>query len=231
MRTPRFNIKALVSLTTIVGLLIVIVQQWREIGPLRAEVRRMRNELGYLLVDDPSRAYVIGMRSFENDSWKWRIYLPPGGKYALCERSGRFPSRATHSEDSWFDEVRNSASGMGSTSFNMEGEFVLEGRLIKEGDSWVFVTDRINMEDGRVISSIRSRITVEPASGDWLSDRRARINFSDTSPEQKCFQQGKPILLLNMVRPEITELPNGSFDSEVPQGEADGFAIWIEPVP
>jgi hypothetical protein len=227
---PRISLFAAFLLTTIVGMAMVVALQWREIGPLRTEVRRLRSELGYLTIDDPKRACAVSVPSFEDDTRKWRIYLPVGGQYSICSRSGNLPSRPGHLGNSWFDEVRKSGSGMSSTGTSLHGEFLLEGRLIKENDSWVFVTN-YSQSDGSMKTSSQSKDSIYQPSGDWLSDRRSRITSSDVAFDQKSFEPGKSILLLHLVRPEITDLPGGGHKSKTPQGAADGFSIWIEQQP
>ena len=56
---PRFSLLTAFLLLTIAGLSIVVVQLWREIGPLRQEIRRYRNEIGELTIyDEIGRAHV-----------------------------------------------------------------------------------------------------------------------------------------------------------------------------
>jgi hypothetical protein len=43
----------------IVALAIVIDLLWREVGPLRAEVRRLQMEFDHLSIDDPNEATAI----------------------------------------------------------------------------------------------------------------------------------------------------------------------------
>ena len=62
-----------VLLMTIVGMAIVIVQLWREVAPLRAEVRRFRDEMGQLTISDPSKFHAIEVRTSDKMIWKWRI--------------------------------------------------------------------------------------------------------------------------------------------------------------
>jgi len=71
-------------LTTIVALAIVIALFWREVGPLRAEVRQLRNEVGKLTIDDPTKVAAIQFHRGDDDlMWGWRVWIPAGHLYRL----------------------------------------------------------------------------------------------------------------------------------------------------
>ena len=47
----RISLLTALLLITIAGMAIVIVQLWRKVEPLQAEVRNLRRELGYLSIN------------------------------------------------------------------------------------------------------------------------------------------------------------------------------------
>lgn len=223
---PRFSLLAALGLTTIVGLLLVIVQLWREVGPLRAEVRRLRSEVGSLTIEDPTKAYGISIPTFEKNTWKWRLYLPPGGKYSLHMRSGHLPARAKLPGGAWFDELLKRGSGGSSSGSTWGGEFMLEARLIQENDDWVLVT-RHKSTDGPASAVSTSKNTIYP--DEWLADSRSQSSTSDIpATKQASFEPGDPFLLLHIMRPVIKETPGGGYTITAPSGPADGFAVWIQ---
>lgn len=226
---PRFSLLTMLLVMTIAGMAIVIALMWREVGPLRAANRQMRTELGLLTIEDPKRAHAISLPTLEDNAWKWRIYLPPGRQYSLSLWSGHLPDRVGHRGKSWFEEVRKAGTGMSESGSNY-GEFLLEARLIKDGNGWVLATQSIH-RDGDNSSIGGGRTSVYQPSGDWLSDRRSRITSSDVAVSQKSFEPGEPILLLHLQRPVITETPGGGYTSQSPRGPADGVALWIEQRP
>jgi hypothetical protein len=75
---PRFSLLTALLVTSFVGMAIVIVQFWREIGPLRDEVRQLRTEVGRLTIDDPSKIQGIEVPTPSDRTWIWRIWIPPG---------------------------------------------------------------------------------------------------------------------------------------------------------
>src|SRR5262245_4620503 len=80
---PRFSLLSALLLMTIVGLVIVVIQLWRDIKPLRAELRRLRNEVGALSIEDPTKPHAIQVRIVDDNTWKWRVWIPEGKKYEL----------------------------------------------------------------------------------------------------------------------------------------------------
>src|SRR5947207_15917846 len=110
---PRISLLTALLLMTIAGLAIVVVLQWREVGPLRAENRRMRDELGYLSIDDPTKAYAIQLKTVGDEPWKWRVYLPPGGKYEMCCYSGHpLPAAMALQGHDWPAAVKGHGGGV-----------------------------------------------------------------------------------------------------------------------
>lgn len=229
---PRFRLRlsllTALLLTTIIAMAIAITLLWREVAPLRQEVQRLRMETGYLTLDDPTKVHVISVPTFEEDTWKWRIYLPPGGTYTLHERSGRLPPRSMHPGDDWFDALITDGSGSSSSGSSWRGEFTLEARLIKDGNDWVLATQH-KSTDGDFAASGGTRSSIYQPSEDWLSDRRLRWTTSNIhATQQSSFVPGEPILLLHMKKATITETPGGGYTKTMTDDVADGFALWIE---
>ena len=209
-RRFRISIKNLLLIVAFVGMAIVIALQWREIGPLRAQVRSMRTELGQLNIDEPSVAQAIRVGTTEADHWRWRIYLPPGRKYGLFTYFGTIPP--TNSPDqAWFKSVKK--SGRGTYGTCRDGEFLFDVRLVKEDGRWSLVTSNGNGQSTNKISPI----------GDWLSERYRSINSAVGLEKASAFPNGQPMLLMKMLAPVVT--PTGW---EEPKGPANGIVVWIE---
>lgn len=202
---------------TIIGLGVLVGQLWWEVGPLRQQVRGMRAELGLLNIDDPTVAQAIQLGTKSSDHWKWRIYLPPQGKYELIVCSGTIPPHGVH--QNWYNAIRQNTSGMSSTI--AEGEFVLHVELIKEGSQWNVITTR-----GEGLN--RSVMSVE---GEWLSQIVGRgVTSSVSADKAALFPPGQPIHLMSLLEPVVTK--NGTSTSfTTPTGPANGIVVWIEQQP
>ncbi len=90
---PRISILTALLLMTIVGMAIVVALQWREIGPLRAEVKKIRNETGRLNVEDKSKLWAIQVDTKNELTWKWRIWIPENRKFAVNVTGESIPKR------------------------------------------------------------------------------------------------------------------------------------------
>ena len=96
---PRFSLLTLVLATTIVALSVVLWRVGNEVVPLRAEVKRLRNEVGELVVEDETKICAIQVRTDDDLTWKWRIWIPPGKKYKLKCTAGRIPKEGFENRD------------------------------------------------------------------------------------------------------------------------------------
>ncbi|MCI0332835.1 MAG: hypothetical protein L0228_06395 [Planctomycetes bacterium] len=218
---PRISLLSALLLMTIAGMALVIVQLWREIGPLRAEVQSLRTELGYLNIEDPTKAQAIQLQTGEMRHWKWRIYLPPGRDYRFCCYSGTLPSEKELRGAAWFDRVQNGGIGTGSSGTMDGGEFTLDAMLEKDGDQWKLVTKSSGGRGG-------GSDTIYQPSGDWLSSPEHALSSSGmTSRQQTVFEPGEPIMLVKCLKPIITRFAGG-YSARSPEGAADGFVMWIE---
>jgi hypothetical protein len=216
---PRFSLLTIIFVMTIAGLAIVVVLLWREVGPLRADNRRMRNELGYLSIDDPTKAYAIQLDTLDAGPWKWRVYLPPGGKYEMCCYSGRpLPAAPSLQGRDWPAAVKSHGGGVISMSSDLQGEFMVEAMHEKKGRMWT-----LHFKPGGSTSIYQASSEVdgddEPVVAGSLGEKQSK------------FGPAEPILLLHLARPKITKLSNGNTTSETPGGPADGVVLWIEQQP
>lgn len=115
-RGPRFSLLSALMLMTIVGLLITVAKLWREVGPLRAEVLRLRNEVGSLTIDDDTKPHAIRVRTSEDFTWKWRIWIPRGREYLLKYADESIPRQGY-------------PAGQGSITLSEPGELWIEYRI------------------------------------------------------------------------------------------------------
>jgi len=84
-RSPRLSF-SLLNLLLGSALLVAVISHVvasRELNQLKAQVRKLRNELGYLEIADPSKCYARNVPQLEDQSYLFRIYLPPGKRYEL----------------------------------------------------------------------------------------------------------------------------------------------------
>jgi hypothetical protein len=98
---PRISLLTALLLITIAGMAIVLVQLWREVGPLRAKVRQLRNKVGVLSIDDPTKVCAILVRTSPDHVWKWRVWIPEGRSYLLKYAGGTIPKSGIPKADGY----------------------------------------------------------------------------------------------------------------------------------
>lgn len=217
----RFSSLTAFALMTIVGLGIAVVLQWRELGPLRAEVRQMRTELGRLSIDDPSQVQAIEVRQPDPNLWRWRVYLPPGGQYKLCSFGGILPARGSQSNREWLNALKSAGVGISSSEFSnfkWEDELNFEASLISFDGRWKFETH----------PGGESRYSL---TDNWPADI-GRYQASDIwETRQRTFSPGEPIVLLYLAKPVKAATPGGGTQTSVPTEPEEGIALWLEQTP
>ena len=94
MRKPRWQMSlgSLLLLVTVMALAVSHYLTSRELSATRNELVDYRYQYGHLVVDDPSRPYLLRYVNQENP-WKWHVNLPEGKSYQLMSGVGTVPSK------------------------------------------------------------------------------------------------------------------------------------------
>jgi hypothetical protein len=207
---PRFSLLTILLLITIVGLMLVVWRQWREIGPLRAEVRRLRTEQGHLNIDDPTRIYSIQAETEEDDVWMWRIYIPPDRRFALWHFLGNLPTIPDMLDAGWFESLKRPDGAEALVTPTFKGEMLLEvRRLDVNGRDRLFV--RFHNEQGGGSSG-------RPMPGEKVTRMPlpAAASFGMGNGQRE-FDADKPFLF--------------TYGLADPSNERKTVLLWIEPYP
>lgn len=229
---PRVSLLSLLLLVALSACAVVITTLWREVGPLRREVARLRTETGQLTVVDPGKAYVVAIETMDPDTWKWRVHLPAGHDYRLKTKVGQIAGWSPGlTRIEW---MRRGASVNCSTSID-DGEFTITVKLHNDpahpnGEGhWNVRTQTTRSAGGNPAASVGG--VCGTAMG-WLADPRSRHWESDArvSDPQVELDAANGIELLTLRRSVISELPNGWTSTPAANTEdGDGLAVWIVP--
>ncbi len=200
----RFSSLSALLLTTIVGLLIVVVLQWRELRQVRPELRRLRNEVGELSIGDPSKPHVVRVRTVDEHHWKWRFWIPDGKHYSLKFRARQVPKSGFPTNVAAFE-------------FPQAGEVWIEYRIDPDSapNSW---SDKLSTS----VHEYRS----DPTELEWMNWKDgARSNTTDVGYYTSAKNPDESILL---IRYRASQHATKESQIEEP---SDGFIIWLVPKP
>jgi hypothetical protein len=66
-------------------------QAEQSVAAQQAELARLRDELGIFDVEDPTQVHSVFVRQMEDKAWRWRVYLPPRGRYMFKWATDEIP--------------------------------------------------------------------------------------------------------------------------------------------
>jgi hypothetical protein len=197
---PRFSLFTALPLMTIVGLAIVVVLQWREVGPLRGEVRRLHDEVGALSIDDPAKPCAIEIRTNDDFTWKWRFWIPKGQNYELRYLAGEIP-----------EEGIPSPSGMSS--------------LIEPGEYWVQY--KISRDPSGIwFDKLETPDSGWPMGGHlqkWVKWQPRMVTSEGISYTTRVGERDK-ILVLTRYR-----VSKNATNAKNMEALSAGFMVWLQP--
>ncbi len=234
-RRLRFSLATLLLVTTIAAMGITITLLMREVGPLRAEVKFLREERGKLWVQDESKIHVIRIPDYTDEGVnKYRVYLPPGRNYKCVYQANDIPRKEIPSNgvDGELPEIE-------------PGESILMLRFKPDvthkpgdrGHSGVFqftCRPSDSTENGHSHS-----VRVYEQRSNWIVNKdihRPTLGWQEISQTTEVFDTHSKIVLYRVRGHDgkvLRRHEDGSMAewTEIdPPDLADGFMLWIEPV-
>jgi hypothetical protein len=201
-RCPRFSLRSLVAVVTLVAMVLVIWRLYAELVPLREENRRLRSELGELSIDDETKFHAILMpQANPNEfTYKWRIWVPEGRSYQLQFASGTIRKQGF---------PQGYSNGI---SISAPGEHWIEYRVFRDADSGRWI-DMLYTRDASVSGSYQPW-------PDWSERVGTGASVGDST---RVFEPGSRV---ELVRWRISQAKS-SAQIEDPSA---GYMIWLEPV-
>ncbi len=197
---PRFSLLTGLLLMTVVGMSLVITQLWREVGPLRATVRLLRDEVGRLSIVDPTKPCAIRVRTKDELTWKWRLWIPEGRSFLLKYASQDVPAKGF-------------PAGNGSI------------RLDNPGETWITYRIAPNVKTGKWMDHLETPSgSVGSSQQDWVSWTRRMGSSEGVGTTTKESKIGEAILLARL---RVSQSAPNSADIDDPSA---GFMIWLEPI-
>jgi len=228
---PRFSLRTLLLLTTIVALGVALWRVGSEVVPLRVEVRKLRNELGILQIDESEKIYAIRVEANDDQLHKFRVYLPKGKQYSVNYAYSGIP-------------IEGQPASAGSQNVEA-GEYLITVRIryrpnLDSGEPSPYASAilRVTPSQGQRFSSSVSNISIGGGSGNsWIANqeidgRCGSIKRIDRQVEISEPDQPVDLLRIRSARPiNIQRGADGnviSYSHETIEEPCDGFMIWIE---
>ncbi len=221
-RLPRYSLLTLLLLTAIAALAVSVWRQSFEIEPLRQEVRRLRQEVGQLTIDDENKIYAIRVATADLDVHRYRVYLPKNRRFSLNSRIVTIPGKLnSQSRQEWFASLR----GSGGSSSIESGEFTIDSQ-VRPGDETPDQWDLIHSINGR---GGGANGAVMP----WLNDRRVWTTAEEAQLGKQIELDANDGLVLFALRKGKMQETHGGYSNKWPDEtkEHPGVMLWIEPVP
>lgn len=178
-RRPRVSLLSLLLLTAVVATSLTTAMLWSEVGPLRRENQRLRDEIGELTILDATKVHLLVLPTdpVEGYEWRWRVYVPPGSKYRVATKSSSQASGG----------FRSSTSGSGTVL--EEGQHTV-GAWLRPGAKaqWHYKAVAGGASTGGSLA-----LENEPSGAIGMS----MTSSSVASEETKMFDPDKPLRMLD----------------------------------
>lgn len=184
---------------TVAGLSIVVVQLWREVGPLREEVRRLRDEMGVLVVEDPTKVQAIQVNTRDELTWKWRVWIPKGQSYVIRSYGDGVPKEGFPQNG-------------GSMRIYNPGEHVIGYEIDRDRTSGEWF--------GKM--TLAGTGSVGKDNQPWVTWTSTSSTSGGVSKSARTFEPGERI---ELIRHRVSQ----TVDSSKIEDPAAGFMIWLEP--
>jgi hypothetical protein len=196
---PRISLLSALLVMTIIGMAIVLILLWREVGPLREEVRRLRDEMEMLVVDDPTKIHAIQVKTRDELTWKWRVWIPEGRVYVIRSNGDAVPKEGFPKDG-------------GSMWIHEAGEYVIGYEIDRDGQDGQW--------HGKTTLSGTGSVGKDEQS--WVTWSNRTSTGGGVSTSLKTFEPGERIELIRHRASQAT-------DSSKIEDPAAGFIIWLEP--
>jgi len=212
----QFSLRSLLLVTLIIALTLASLLMYRRLSDAERELVKLRNEAGYLKIEDETLFQAIAIPCEEPLMWKWRAYLPKGSKYSWHLNYSMIPAMGALGGGASSHEVIPRPQGI-------EGTITVSIRKDPEPTNrrWLFnLTYR--SADGKEKHSIGTSIP------DQTMDQFLQAHMTDGEClgelNAETRKRGESIILLKRRIGEQTSANSWSTSSK-PQ---PGFAVWLE---
>ncbi len=180
----------------------------------------LRKAAGYLVIDDKKLIHGLTVKTYEPNTWKWRLFVPKGHRFVVRMAWGWVPDRG-------FPKGPSHDHPLG-----MDGEMTLEAKLreTKSKDDWsldlTWQDEKLDLEKGAYVEGITcsygTSVVCPSSFMKNYSDQLSCSGFGLDGTEIQNVDQ--PVVLL---RSRFSKkVAQGAWI--MPAGPSPGFVIWLE---
>lgn len=245
-RRLQFTLLNLLLLLTTVAAVVGLAAAYRRIGETRArferqladvrgelaevqaENKRLREDGGYLTIEDTNRAYAIRLRERQPRTWTYRVSLPPGRNYVVASQVNHLPTHGTLPSfsdssglpsDKTISAGNNDSVGTGLTP----GEYLITLAIVPEaGEQWKYSLEVRGSGDGN--RALKGAGAVIPSDGAKWPATEHGFGTGGVSAWQSEHDPEQTLILLDG-RALTGKVGSTSADS------TEGAMLWIQPNP
>jgi len=216
---PKLRVRfSLLSFLLASATICLAVSHWhtsRQLATARVELRKLRDELGYLSIDDQAKFHAVAFESGTPNTWQWRLFVPKGARYQWNIACDEIPQDSPPAR-----------AGVTAVSYEpyweTANEVVVTARLreAEEGNWTLSVTSKIG-DSKHQMSGATLKIPREKI--EWMSKVSVYDGQVIGSKGTAVRDADGPIILLQ--RRACEKQPNGSYQpSDEPM---PGFIVWL----
>jgi len=221
MDEPKRRSRAKISLLSfllVFSLVGVVFSHWhtsKKLHSLAQEVNKLRNEAGYISVEDESQLHAISLDTGEANTWKWRLFLPKGRRYKWNIACENIPA-STPPAKPGVSSVSNEPYWESETNVLVTAKL----REKSNGDWTMIVSSKIGDSNDQMGGST---LTIPAEKIRWLAtEGSTEVRLLGSRGTVTRDPQG-PIILLQ--RRPCEKQPNGGYQPS--KGPMPGYVIWL----
>jgi hypothetical protein len=211
----RFSLLAFLLAITVICLAVSHWHTSRQLATALLELRRLRDETGYLTIDDRTKFHAVALDSGEPNTWQWRLFLPKGARYKWNIACHDIPRDSPPAQ-------AGVTAGSNEPYWKSENEVLVTARL-READegSWTLsVTSKIGDSDNQMSGAT---LKIPPDKIEWMSTVSSTDGQVIGTDGVAVRDPDGPIILLQ--RRACEKRPNGTYQPS--DGPMPGFMVWL----
>lgn len=216
----RFSLVNILLVMTVVGMALVIFLQQQDLQGLH----QVLGDSGYLTVQDETKFQSVFVPTFDELTWRWRLWLPRGKQYQVAAVCNQVPSSG-YPEHPELEVMRwGKGFALGPRIGISPGEHLLTVALRRDTlDGREKIHFDIIADDGT--SHFTGSQTLERNIGQWPFSGDHSVSMGSPDLLSKQSIKGEARFLLMRFR-----TATGRITSGIDEPPSDGLMLWIEPL-